>query len=91
MPRKSPYDIKLDDAEAAELWRRAGKYTSSYSQVLRAKMILLAADGWRNDEIAEALRCRREVVSRWRKRFFERRLAGLDDRERSGRPRSSAH
>src|SRR5438034_3765623 len=29
----------------------------------------------------------RSVVGRWRKRFFEERLAGLDDRERAGRPR----
>jgi hypothetical protein len=33
------------------------------------------------------LNCRREVVAKWRKRFFEQRLAGLDDRERPGRPR----
>ena len=38
-------------------------------------MILLAADGWRNDQIADQLNCRREVVAKWRKRFFERRLA----------------
>ena len=33
------------------------------------------------------LNCRREVVAKWRKRFFEQRLAGLDDRDRPGRPR----
>jgi hypothetical protein len=32
------------------------------------------------------LSCRREVVSQWRKRFFEQRLAGLEDRPRRGRP-----
>ena len=87
MPRKSPYHIELGDDEAAELQRRAHKYTLPYFQVLRAQMILLAADGWRNDQIAEQLNCRREVVAKWRKRFFERRLAGLDDRDRPGRPR----
>ena len=87
MPRKSPYDIDLHDDEAAELQRRARKYALPYFQVLRAQMILLAADGRRNDEIAERLNCRREVVAKWRKRFFERRLAGLDDRDRPGRPR----
>ena len=87
MPRKSPYDIELGDDEAAELRRRARKYTLPYFQVVRAQMILLAADGWRNDEIAEQLHCRREVVAKWRKRFFEQRLAGLDDRDRPGRPR----
>ena len=87
MPRKSPYCIELGDDEAAELRRRARKYTLPYFQVVRAQMILLAADGSRNDEIAEQLHCRREVVAKWRKRFFERRLAGLDDRDRPGRPR----
>jgi len=87
MPRKSPYDIDLRDDEAAELQRHARKYTLPYFQVLRAQMILLAADGWRNDQIADQLNCRREVVAKWRKRFFERRLAGLDDRDRPGRPR----
>ncbi len=49
-------------------------------------MVLLAADGLRNDEIAARLNCRREVVSQWRKRFFEARLGGLEDRPRRGRP-----
>jgi transposase len=43
-------------------------------------MVLMAADGLRNDQIAARLRCGRDVVSQWRKRFFEQRLAGLEDR-----------
>ena len=50
-------------------------------------MILLAAQGMDNDEIAARLDTRREVVSLWRKRFFTDRLAGLDERARPGRPR----
>jgi hypothetical protein len=46
----------------------------------------MAATGMRNDQIAAQLRCRREVVSQWRKRFFEQRLVGLEDRPRRGRP-----
>ena len=49
-------------------------------------MVLMAAEGLRNDEIAARLRCGRDVVSQWRKRFFEQRLAGLEDRPRRGRP-----
>ncbi|MGH2946679.1 MAG: helix-turn-helix domain-containing protein [Solirubrobacteraceae bacterium] len=64
----------------------ARSYTLPYWQVVRAQMVLLAAAGWRNDEIAARLNCRREVVSQWRKRFFEQRLAGLEDRPRRGRP-----
>jgi transposase len=51
-------------------------------------MILHAADGMANDEIAERLDTRREVVSLWRKRFFADRLAGLEEHARPGRPRT---
>ena len=88
MPRKSPYQISLAPAERAELQRRANKYTLPYFQVVRAKMILLAAEGLSNDEIAARLSSRREVVCLWRKRFFEERLAGLEERSRPGRPRT---
>ena len=88
MPRKSPYVISLSAAESHELKRRASKYTLPYFQVQRARMILLAAEGWANEEIATHLDTRREVVSLWRKRFFEHRLAGLEERPRPGRPRA---
>ena len=87
MPRNSPYQIALTKQERKELKRRANKYTLSYFTVARAKMILLAQQGLSNDQIADRLCTRREIVSRWRKRFFEKRLAGLEDRQRPGRPR----
>lgn len=87
MPRVSPYCIVLSEAEERELRRRATRYTLPYYQVARAKMILLAAQGLGNDQIAERLDTRREVVSQWRKRFFEQRLVGLEERPRPGRPR----
>ena len=52
MPRSSPFRIVLSRDEARELARRANKYTLPYYQVVRAKMILLAAEGLGNDEIA---------------------------------------
>jgi transposase len=88
MPRQSPYRIVLSADEQRTLSARAAEYTRSYAEVLRAKMILLAAEGWSNDAIAGRLDTRREVVSLWRKRFFEQRLPGLEDRPRSGRPRA---
>jgi hypothetical protein len=88
MPRTSPYQIVLIPDEEAELRRRANKYTLPYFVVLRAKMILMAGDGMANDDIARALSTRREVVSLWRKRFYEKRLAGLEELPRPGRPRS---
>ncbi|MEO7853923.1 MAG: helix-turn-helix domain-containing protein [Rubrivivax sp.] len=87
MPRKSPFLIELSVQEAEELRRRANKYTLPYFEVVRAKMVLMAADGMGNDEIAARLDTGREVVSQWRKRFFKERLAGLEERARPGRPR----
>ena len=85
MPRHSPYRIDLSDEERDVLESMARSYTLAYWQVVRAQMVLLAAQGLRNDQIAARLNCRREVVSQWRKRFFESRLAGLEDRPRRGR------
>jgi transposase len=51
-------------------------------------MILYAAQGMCNDEIATYLDTRREVVSQWRKRFFTDRLQGLEEHARQGRPRT---
>ena len=86
MPRKSPYDIYLSDAERFQLESQSRKYTSSYYSVVRAKMILLAAQGQPNDQIAASLSVPRQIVSKWRKRFFEERLGGLEDEPRIGRP-----
>jgi hypothetical protein len=85
-PRYSLLKIELTDEERAVLESLARSYTLPYWQVTRAQMVLMAADGLRNDQIAARLRCRRDVVSQWRKRFFEQRVAGLEDRPRRGRP-----
>lgn len=87
MPRESPFAIRLSRKEREILETRARKYTLPYYEVLRAKMILLAAEGRPNDEIATALSVGRDVVSLWRKRFFQQRLPGLEERPRPGRPR----
>lgn len=84
---KSRFVIVLSDEERAELERRVACYSLPHKVVMRAKMILYAAEGESNAEIARRLETAADVVGRWRKRFFEGRLAGLDDRERSGRPR----
>jgi len=85
MSRSSPYKIRLSVNERQILEGRSRKYTLPYRDVFRANVILLAVQGLRNDEIADRLNSRREVVSRWRKRFFEERLAGLEERDRAGR------
>ena len=86
MPRESPYVIHLTDIEKSDLERQARKYTSPYCDVIRAKIVLLAAEGLSNDVIAARLDTPRQIVSKWRKRFFEERLDGLVDEPRPGRP-----
>ena len=83
-----PYSITLADAERAELEARARRYTSPYSDVMRARIVLYAAEGLGNDEIAARLDTPRQVVSKWRKRFYDERLVGLTDLPRGGRPPS---
>ena len=86
MPRKSPYVLRLTVEQRQELEARARQYTLPYRDVVRAKIILMAADDVDNDEIADRLDTRREIVSKWRKRFFEEGLVGLEERPRGGRP-----
>lgn len=87
MPRNSPYSIVLSGEERDKLEAIARKYTSPYCDVIRAKVVLLAAEGFENKEIGEHLDLPRQIVCKWRKRFFDERLAGLEEQPRRGRPR----
>lgn len=86
MPRNSLYPIVLDQAARRELGTRARTYTLAYREVVRARIVLMAAQGMSNDQIALRSNTSRDVVSMWRKRFFEEGLPGLDERPRRGRP-----
>ncbi len=88
MPRKSPYVIRLSQHERDVLEAAARRYTSPYRDVIRAKIILMAGLGFDNDEIAGRLDTPRQIVSKWRKRFYEEGLQGLHDQPRGGRPGS---
>ena len=79
--------IDLAGEERAELEQRVACYTRPHKEVQRAKMVLYAAEGLTNREIAARLDTASDVVGRWRKRFHEQRLDGLRDRVRAGRPR----
>ena len=85
MPRRSPFDVALTHDERQALESLARKYTSSYYDVVRARIILLAAEGLSNDVIAARLDTPRQIVSKWRKRFCLARLPGLEDEPRGGR------
>ena len=86
MPRRSPFAVVLTDEEERCLRETARKYTSPYCDVVRAKVVLLAAEGLENTEIAACLDLPRQIVSKWRKRFYKQRLGGLESRPRRGRP-----
>jgi len=85
MPRSSPFTILLTEEEKQALEDDARKYTSPYYKVVRAKIILLAHEGLENKEIGRRLELPRQIVSKWRKRFSEERLEGLEDLPRLGR------
>jgi transposase len=78
--------IRLSEEERKALqdWSRRGK--SEYRLVERARIILLAGEGRSNEQIAKTLKTRTARVSKWRQRFGAKRLAGLGDAERSGKP-----
>ncbi|MET7312655.1 IS630 family transposase [Streptomyces sp. NPDC005571] len=63
-------------------------HKSEYRQRVRAQMVLHAARGHPNARIARATGLHLDTVRRWRHRFAEQGLAGLRDRQRSGRPTS---
>src|ERR1700688_637519 len=72
--------------ERVALEAQALQYTSPYCNVVRAKIVLLAAEGLSNDVIAARLDTPRQIVSKWRKRFALARLPGLESQPRGGRP-----
>ncbi len=86
MSRSSPFRILLTSKEQEKLETRARKYTSPYRDVVRAKIVLLAAQDMPNDMIAARLDTPRQIVSKWRKRFALARLPGLEEQPRGGRP-----
>ena len=86
MPRASPFRVILSKEERQELESRVRRYASPYRDVIRAKIVLLAAQGLSNDAIASRLDMPRQVVSKWRKRFCLARLPGLEEQPRGGRP-----
>src|SRR5713101_2609385 len=85
MPRRSPFDVTLTPDERQTLESLARKYTSPYCDVIRARIILLAAEGLSSDVIAARLDTPRQIVSKWRKRFCLARVPGLEDEPRGGR------
>ena len=86
MARSSPFHTVLTSEEQRNWNRERDNITSPYGDVIRAKIVLLAAQGLSNDVIAVRLDTPRQIVSQWRKRFALARLPGLEEQPRGGRP-----
>ena len=87
LSRRSPFVIELSDEDRCRLEVLTRKGTAQARMVERAKIVLAAADGMNNADIAWDLGVALNTVIKWRKRFFEEGMDGLADRKRSGRPR----
>ena len=78
--------ITLTDEERTTLTKWSRGRSTAERLVMRAKIVLAAAGGRRNDEIAAELKCTRRTVGTWRNRFVEQRLEGIQqDAPRGGR------
>jgi transposase len=84
MPTIPP--LVITDEERAELQRRVRAHTTPQRTAKRARIVLLAADGLPNRQIAPMVGMNEHTVAQWRRRFEAEGLAGLQDRKRSGRP-----
>ena len=85
MPAASPA-IELSEEQKAELLAITRKRTESSSIAQRARIILLAGEGFSNLKIAERVGLAPAHVGTWRSRYKEGGLDGLRDKGRSGRP-----
>lgn len=83
---RTPPEIVLDPVQRKQLEALLRASSTSQAEALRARIILLAAQEWPNEEIAAELQTSKQTVCKWRRRFARLGLAGLQDNVRTGRP-----
>jgi transposase len=85
MPRVAPA-VSLDPTTKATLDRLVRSPSTLHGLVQRCRIVLAAAAGKTNQQIADEVYMPEVTVSKWRRRFTRRGLEGLEDAARSGRP-----
>ena len=90
MPRtgRPTAELVLTEAERDQLVRWARRRTSAQALALRSRIVLGCAEGLNNKQVAAREGVTQQTVGKWRTRFIELRLDGLDDDPRPGRPPS---
>jgi transposase len=88
MPTPTAVSIELTDEERARLESFTRRHSTAQALALRSRIVLAAADGLTNGEIAERCGVSRPTVTKWRRRFAAERLDGLFDEPRPGQPRT---
>jgi FixJ family two-component response regulator len=86
--RRSPFQVALTADERRVLEAQVRRPRAEQREVLRARIVLAAAQGKQNKQIAERLGIAPNTALKWRKRFSQEGLEGLADRDRPGRPRA---
>jgi len=84
---RAAVSIELDEAEQTALSALTRRHGAAQSLAMRARIVLGAADGLTNKEIAAKLDVGAHTVGAWRKRFASDRMDGLYDEPRPGAPR----
>jgi hypothetical protein len=84
--RAQQLGLRPGDRELLESWTRSSSIRAGIAQ--RARIVLLAADGVSNTEIADRVGVSRPTVIGWRDRYARSGVSGLEDERRSGRPRT---
>jgi len=80
-----PVVLTTAERRALEAWAQGN--ATPHRMALRARLVLACANGRSNRQVAQALGLDADTVARWRARFLEHRVAGLQDGRRAGAPR----
>ncbi len=80
--------IVLSESDRTILEHTCRRHKASDDEKTRARIILLASEGMQNTQISKLTKASRVSVTKWRNRYYQKGLEGLQDAPRSGRPRT---